>query len=131
MINFRTCVNSSKKTIYLKEGENVASQTVPIEAIFTMLVINAYEGRYVATFDVSGDYLHEEMPIDKITLLKLQGQFVDIICDTNPDHKENARYENVKKYYIYLYYRLFMDVLNHSCCVTSYTPKISIKIDTS
>ena len=38
----------------------------------------------VGTFDVPGAYLHAKITEGKTTLLKLQGCFVDIMCDVNP-----------------------------------------------
>ena len=43
------CSNVSKQRRYLKQGESVTSTMVSPEAIFTTLVIDAYEGRDVAT----------------------------------------------------------------------------------
>ena len=43
----------------------MASPIVCLEGLFTTLVIDAYEGREVATFDVLGEYLHADMPKDK------------------------------------------------------------------
>ena len=54
-----------------------------MELIFTMLVIDAYEERDVATFDIPGAYLHTKMPVNKDMILKLRGRFVDIMCDIN------------------------------------------------
>ena len=42
-------------------------------------------------------YLHAEMPKGKTILLKLRGQFVDLICEVNPVSKQYIRYvKNVK-----------------------------------
>lgn len=68
-------------------------------------MIDAYTGREVATFDVPGAYLHADMPKDKKALLKLRGKFVNIVCQINPEHKKNVRYENRRKV-------LYMLVLN-------------------
>ena len=86
------CANSSKERRYLKEGESVAYSTVYLEEIFTILILGEYEGRDVATLNVPGDYLHADMSSDKIVILKLQGNFVDMMCEINPEHKANVRY---------------------------------------
>ena len=109
--------------------DSVASPTVLIEALFTTLVIVPYEDRDIKTFDAQGAYLNTEIPRYKRDLLKLQGHFVDIMCDINPQQKANMIYENEKFYYIYLCYRLFVDVLNQHFCGTSYTQKLSRKRD--
>jgi hypothetical protein len=90
----RTCANGSKQHLYLKEDESVASPTVSVEGLFTTMVIDAYERRDTAIFDVKGAYLHADMPPDKRVLLKLRGRFVDIMCQVNPVHKENVICEN-------------------------------------
>ena len=61
------------------------------------LVIDAYEKRYVAIADVLGSYLHAEMPKDKQVLLKLKTEFVDIMCNINPEYKSHVRYEGKTK----------------------------------
>ena len=65
------------------EDESVAFPTVSLEPLFTTLVIDVYEERNIATFDIPGAYLHAKMPADKNLILKLRGHFVDIICDIN------------------------------------------------
>ena len=55
---------------------------------------DAYENRDVANFDVPGEYLQAEIPNDKTVLLKLRAEFVNIVCDVNPDHKYNVTSEN-------------------------------------
>ena len=94
IINGRTCANGIKQKSNLKEVESVASPTIFLEGLFTTLVINSYEGREVATFDVPVAYLHADMPKDKRVLLKLRGTFVNIMYQINSEHKNNARYEN-------------------------------------
>ena len=61
------------------------------------LVVDAYEGRYVAIFDVPGAYFNADIPHEKYIRIKLEGEFVDIICDVNLDHIPNVWYENGKK----------------------------------
>ena len=64
-----------------------------------ILLINAYEGRDTAVFDVPGAYLHAKMPGDKFAILKIEGEFVDIMCEVNPEYKADVRFENGKKVY--------------------------------
>ena len=58
----RTCANRSDQRRYLREGESISSLAVFIEVLFTTLIIDTYEERYVATFDVPGEYLHSKIP---------------------------------------------------------------------
>ena len=53
-----------------------------------------HEGRDVAIFDVPAAYLNEDMLEDKFILLKIEVEFVDIMCEVNPEHKKNVRVEN-------------------------------------
>ena len=88
-----TCAEGRKQRQYLREDESVSSPTVYLEGLFETLVIDAYEGRDVATFDIPGAYLHALMPKDKQVLLKLKGQFVDIMYEINGEYKKHIRYE--------------------------------------
>ena len=45
----------------------------------------------MATFDVPGAYLQTDLPKDKFTLLLLEVNFVDIMCDINPDYNQHIR----------------------------------------
>ena len=56
-----------------------------LEALFTTLLVEVFEGRDVATFDIPGAYLHADMPEDKTVILKLKGNFVSIMCEINPE----------------------------------------------
>ena len=49
------------------------------------MVIAAYEGHKVIVLDIPGAYLQAELPGDKLLLLQLTGDFVDIMCDINPE----------------------------------------------
>ena len=75
----------------------MASPTVAIDSLMATMVIDACKGRDSAIFDVTGAYLHADMPEDKKILLKLSGRFVDIMCDVYEEHRKNAVYENGKK----------------------------------
>jgi hypothetical protein len=86
VIKGRTCANGSKQKRYLKRGETISSPTVSVEALMGTLAIDIKEGRDVAIFDVPGAYLQAAMPKDKKVLMKLRGQFVDIMCEVNPEY---------------------------------------------
>ena len=60
-IKGRTCADGSKQRRYLGKDESLASPTVSLELLFTTLVIDAHEERYIATFNIPGAYLHAEM----------------------------------------------------------------------
>ena len=98
-IKGRTCVNGSKQRKYLKQDESVSSPTAGLESLVTTLLIDAYEQRDVAIFDIPGAFLQAKLKKNgnERTLMKLEGDFVDIMCDINPEHKPNITYENGKK----------------------------------
>lgn len=96
-IKGRCTANGSKQRKYLSPDESVASPTVSLEGLIASLVIDANEGRMVNTFDVPGAFLQAPMPEDKKILLKLKGEFVDIMCRVNNEHLNNVRYEKNEK----------------------------------
>jgi len=49
-----------------------------MRALMLTMLVNAWEDRDVATVDVSGAYLYADM--DDYTLLKLEGEAVEILC---------------------------------------------------
>ena len=96
-IKGRTCANGSKQKRYLKHGETILSPTVSLEAIIGTLLIDANEGRDVAIFDVPGAYLQAEMPSEKKLLMVFRDEFVDIMCEVNPEYKDQVIEEKGKK----------------------------------
>ena len=74
--------------------------TASLEILIVSLLIDAYEGRDVMTYDVLGAYLHAKLlPRDnnKRVLMKLTGKCVNIMCEVNPEHEKNVVIENGKK----------------------------------
>ena len=69
------------------------------EALFTSLVIDAFEKRDVAMFDVAEAFLLLTLPKrrKKKVLLKLKGVFVDIMCEVNPEYSSTMMNENEKR----------------------------------
>lgn len=90
-IKGRTCANGSKQRQYLKDGETVYSPTCSTEALMATLIIDAMEKRDIAIFDVPGAFLQTEMPEGKHIILVIRDEFVDILCEVNPEYKEHAR----------------------------------------
>ena len=89
----RTCANGARQRRFIKEGDDFSSPTASLEAILSTMIIDSYEERDVAIADIPGAYLHAEMPPGKNILLKLEGEFVDIMCSVNGEHKCNFIYE--------------------------------------
>ena len=78
----------------MKEGESVASPKLLLVDLFTTRVIDAYEGIEVYIFDVPIAYLNYDVPNDNF-IFNLRGNFVDIMCQINPEHNKNVRYKNM------------------------------------
>ena len=60
-----SCANGSNQHQQLKEGETVALSTVSTKANLASLIVDAYEQRDVATYDVSGAFLQSDTPKDQ------------------------------------------------------------------
>ena len=48
----------------------------------------------MAIFDVPGTYVNADMPEENFILLNTEGEFVDIMCKANPEHKKNVHVQN-------------------------------------
>ena len=83
----RACANGRPQRCYIPK-DDVLSPTIQLGAIFSSLVIDAHEGRYVAIFDVPGVHFNAYMPGDKFIILKIEREFVDILCEENPEPKK-------------------------------------------
>jgi hypothetical protein len=46
---------------------------------------------------IPGAYLHAKIPDYKFAILKIEGKFVESMCEVNPEYTADVRYENGKK----------------------------------
>ena len=92
----KACADGSSHRKYVPR-EEASSPTLFLEGLMSLLLINSYEGRDVAIFDVPGAYLHADIPEDKFVLLKFENEFVDIMCEVNPEFLQDVTYENGRK----------------------------------
>ena len=90
------CANGAPHRKFVPR-EEARSPTLSLEALVASLMIDAYEDRKVAVFDVPGAYLQTSLPDDKFALLVLEGQFVDIMCEINPEYEVGVRMQNGKR----------------------------------
>ena len=84
----------------MKQDKSVASPTTVLEYLIVTLLIDAYKGRDVATYDVPGPYLNATLSpngSEERILMRLEYEFVDIMVTLNPAHEKNVTYENGKK----------------------------------
>jgi len=94
----RTCADGNVQRNYVPR-EEASSPTLSNEALMCLLLINSFENREVAVFDVPGAYLHADIPESKFEILKIEDEddFVDIMCNVNPEYLNDVRYEGKKK----------------------------------
>jgi hypothetical protein len=82
-----------QRQLYAKE--ETSSPTVFTDALMLSLLIGATEHRDVATADVAGAYLPAKMK--DFTLLKMEGESVEIMCNVCEDYRKYVCHENGKK----------------------------------
>jgi hypothetical protein len=95
----------------LYDKSETASPTVATDALMLSIIIDAYEGRDVATADIAGAYLKAYMK--DFVLKKFSGDTVRILCEMNPKHKPFVVIENGQEV---LYVRLIKAIYG---CVKS------------
>ena len=76
--------------------------------------MDSHKVRKVATFEVTGTYIHVEISKDKRILVNLRGDFVDIMCQVNPEYKQHVRYDNGKNVLYLLVIREFYGCIESS-----------------
>ena len=93
-VKAKGCADGRKQRLWINK-EEVSSPTVQLESLIITALIDALEGRDVATADITGAYLIANMK--DYVLVRLTGESVDIICDVNPTYKKFVTMENGKK----------------------------------
>ena len=76
----------------LYDKSETASPTIATDALILSILIEAYEGRDVATADIAGAYLKALMK--DFVLMRFSGETVRILCEMNPAHKAFVVFEN-------------------------------------
>jgi Reverse transcriptase (RNA-dependent DNA polymerase) len=93
-IKGRGCADGRKQRVYTAK-EEASSPTVAIESILLTAVIDAKEGRYVATADIPGAFMQADM--DEVVHMRLEGTMVDLLLNVAPEYAIFVTYENGKK----------------------------------
>ena len=110
-----------QRAFYTKE--ETSSPTATPESVLLTALVDAVEHRHVVVADVTGAYLNADM--DDFILIRLSGEDVDMMCDTNPVYEDFITNDNGKKTLFLqlkkalygcvksalLWYRLFCDTL--------------------
>jgi hypothetical protein len=99
-IKARGCADGRPQREYISKDES-SSPTVSIYALMTSCLMDAIEGRKVATCDIPGAFLQADWPADRDCFLKFEGAMVSMICDIDPKYKKNIIYGRNGKKYIY------------------------------
>jgi hypothetical protein len=99
-IKARGCADGRPQREYISKDES-SSPTVSIYALMTSCLMDAIEGRKVATCDIPGAFLQADWPADRDCHLKFEGAMVSMICDIDPKYKRNIVYGRNGKKYLY------------------------------
>lgn len=105
------------------DRSETTSPTISSDALFLTIMIDALEGRDVATADVAGAYLNAFMR--DVVIMRVTGKMVDVMCEVNPEYRDFVVMEGkiqvlylqlVKALYgcvqsALLWYELFVDTL--------------------
>jgi hypothetical protein len=81
----RACADGRKQRIWMNK-EDTRSPTVATEALFYLLMIDAYEDRKVATLDLPGHFL--QTPMDERLILRLDNELALALVEINPERWE-------------------------------------------
>ena len=93
-IKARGCADGRKQRIY-KTKEETRSPTVRTESLFLSAIVDAREGRCVATCDIPGAFMHADM--DEVVHVRFDGPLAQLLARVDPRtytkylQKENGR----------------------------------------
>jgi hypothetical protein len=93
-------VRSKLEQEYISKDES-SSPTVSIYALMTSCLMDAIEGRNVATCDIPGAFLQADWPADRDCYLLFEGAMVSMICDIDSKYKNNIVYGKNGRKYVY------------------------------
>lgn len=93
-IKGRACADGRKQRRYLKK-EDITSPAIQLESFIMLLLINAIEGRDIATADIAGAFLKAFMK--DFVLIRIAGESVDILCRVNPEYENYVCQERRRK----------------------------------
>ena len=91
-IKGRGCADGRKQRAYTAK-EDASSPTVAIESVMLSCVIDAMEGRDVATVDIPGAFMQADM--DDVVHMKLEGKMAELLVRIDP--KLYRKYVQVEK----------------------------------
>ena len=77
----RGCADGRKQRAYTNK-EEASSPTVAIESVLLSCVIDAMEGRDVATIDIPGAFMQADM--EDVVHMKLEGKMAELLVRIDP-----------------------------------------------
>ena len=94
------CANGEPQRKFVMREES-KFPTITLEGILSTMVIDEYYDRKVATFELPRAYLRTDLPKKRFTLLVLEVNVFNILCDINPEYKQHIRFKyGLKTLYI-------------------------------
>jgi hypothetical protein len=122
-IKGRGCADGRKVRLYTAKEEAI-SPSVSIEAVMLSCVLDANEGRDVATADIPGAFMQADM--DEIIYMRLEGTMADLLIKLDPDtYQRHARKINGKTV---LYVRLIKALYGTLRAALLFWRKLSSKL---
>ena len=98
-IKGRTCADGRKQRKYILP-EDATSPTVSSDAVLLSFMWDVHEGRFVATADVPGAFLHSDMI--ELVYVVVDGVLVDMLIQSNPKYKKFVHTTRDGKRVVYL-----------------------------
>ena len=98
-IKNRTCADGRKQRSYIPP-EDATSPTVNSDSALLSNMWDAHEGRFVATCDVPGAFLHSDMI--EIVYVVVDGVLVDMLIQSNPKYRKFVHITRDGKHIVYL-----------------------------
>ena len=92
-IKGRGCADGRKQRLW-KSKDETSSPTISVEALFITCLIDAKEGRDIATCDVPGAFMHAD--IDEVIHLRLEGEIAELLLKVDPSYSRYVTKENGK-----------------------------------
>ena len=83
-IKGRGCADGRRQREFISR-EEASSPTVSLHALILSCMIDAIEGRDVATADIPGAFLQTDMPEDEIVHIRLDGTMAELLCRLDPN----------------------------------------------
>ena len=95
-IKGRTCADGRPQKGWITKQESSLS-IVMLDGFLATLIVDAYKGQAIQTFDVPFAFLQMDILKNKTVIIKIKGKFLDIMKDVNPELAEDVRYKGKTK----------------------------------